>query len=52
MNRFGQESMKVVWQEIDELTPINTKKSISRPWKLFTDFYLEKSYNFGRKDIH
>lgn len=51
MNRFGQENIEVVRQETDQLTPANTKKSKASAWKQFTDFCLEKSYNFDREDI-
>jgi integrase len=42
--RFGEDSLCEIDQHIDELTPINTKKSKAYTWKQFECFCAEKGY--------
>lgn len=51
MFRFGQESKENIRQDIEQLTPANTRKSKLSVWRQFTNFCAEKSYNFDRADI-
>ena len=45
MSRFGKENQQVIRQEIQNITPDNTRKSKSSVWKQFVEFCDEKLYN-------
>ena len=51
MFRFGNESVENIKQEIQNLTPRNTKKNKESVWKQFIEFCTEKSYDIENSSI-
>ena len=48
MSRFGKESVEIIRQEIQNLTPRNTKRNKESVWKQFIEFCNEKSYEIEK----